>query len=151
MMTKKIFGIFVFIYCYSYSQQIVADFNNDKINDTLNYKCYRVGEIKNTIEPTCKITLKIAKRNKLYNFNLPYVSFPVITNCGNGCISLYDDAKDTEYTQEYTYYPKYDNWILTMDETLYNYENGKIENNLPKKYLIGIDGKKYKKKLRKNR
>ncbi|MDQ0593996.1 alpha-D-ribose 1-methylphosphonate 5-phosphate C-P lyase [Chryseobacterium ginsenosidimutans] len=58
-------------------------------------------------------------------------------------VSLYDDAKDTEYTQEYNYSKKYDNWILMIDETVYNYENGKMENNLPKNYLLGIDGKKY--------
>ena len=36
-----------------------------------------------------------------------------------------------------------------MNETMYNYKSGKIENNLPKKYLLGIDGEKYKKKCEK--
>ena len=131
------------VYCYSYSQQIIADFNNDKVKDTLNYKCFRIGEIKDIVEPTCKLTLELRNLNKVYHFDLPYVYYPVISNCGNGCISLYDNAKDTEYTQEYNYSKKYDNWILTIDETRYNYENGKVENNLPRDYLLGIDGRKY--------
>ncbi|WP_312392702.1 hypothetical protein [Chryseobacterium sp.] len=144
-MIKKtsIIGL-LFVYMFSYSQKIVDDFNGDNIKDTLNYKCYRVGEIENIFDPTCKIKLRLGKTNKLYNFNLSYISYPVITNCGKGCISLYDDAKDTEYTQEYHYSKKYDDWILTLDETLYNYQKGKIESNLSKNYKLGISGKKYR-------
>lgn len=127
-----------------YAQEVVVgDFNNDKIDDTLAYKCYKVGEMKEITEPTCKATLVLGKSKKNYNFNLNYVSSPVISSCGAGCIMLYDASPDTEYTQEYTYFPKYDNWMLTKDQTLYKDEDGKIENNMPKNYLLSIDDKKY--------
>ncbi len=80
---------------------------------------------------------------KKYEFVLYYAGHPIIDTCGSGCISLYDDGKDTEYTQEYTYMEKYDNWVLTKNEILYNYENGKIEDALSKDYWEGINGEKY--------
>lgn len=143
MIKKTSMLVLLFVYIFSYSQKIIDDFNGDNIKDTLNYKCYKVGEIENIIEPTYKLILKISKTGKLYKFDLPCVSDPVISSCGKGCISLYDDAKGTEYTQEYKYSKKYNDWILTLDETRYNYENGKVENDLPKKYKLGISGKKY--------
>ncbi|MCS4302471.1 hypothetical protein [Chryseobacterium sp. BIGb0232] len=144
MMIKKINIICItFFSAFLYSQEVVGDFNNDKIDDTLTYKCYKVGEIKEINEPTCKAVLVLGQSKKRYDFNLNYVSSPVISNCGPGCILLYDASADTEYTQEYTYFPKYNNWILTKDETLNKDEDGKIENNIPKNYLLSIDNKKY--------
>ncbi|SDI13489.1 hypothetical protein [Chryseobacterium jejuense] len=144
MMTNKINIICVtFFSAFFYGQEVIDDFNNDKINDTLTYKCYKAGELKEINEPTCKAVLVLGKSKKDYNFNISYVSSPVISNCGAGCISVFDAAPDTEYTQEYTYFPKYDNWILTKNQTLYKDENGKIENNVSKKYLLSIDNKKY--------
>lgn len=121
--------------------KIEADFNSDSINDILLYECYKVEE---TIqEPICKVQITDGKLNKKYEFTLHYVGYPIIDTCGDGCISLYDDAKDTEYTREYTYKEKFDNWILTKNEVLYNYKNGKIENTLPEDYLEGINGERY--------
>lgn len=147
LMINSIIILLCFFCNFLQAQEKIIDyFDSDKIKDTLYYKC-----ISNIDEPNCNIRIRIGKTKKIYEFNLPYIGYATITNCGQGCISLYDDAKDTEYTQEYTYSRKYDNWILTMNETMYNYKSGKIENNLPKKYLLGIDGEKYKKKMRKNR
>ncbi|WP_153935401.1 hypothetical protein [Riemerella anatipestifer] len=132
--------VICFFYNFLYAQEKIVDyFDSDKIKDTLYYKC-----ISSTVEPNCNIRIETGKTQKKHEFDIPFVGNVIITNCGQGCISFYDDAKDTEYTQEYRYYPKYNNWILTLDETMYNYENGRIESNLQKKYLIGIDGKKIK-------
>lgn len=59
-------------------------------------------------------------------------------------MSLFDDAGDTEYLQEYNYSKKYDDWILTRDEEVLKYENNKEVNKLSDVNLIGISGKKYK-------
>ena len=123
--------------------KIEADFNSDDVKDILLYEC---SPSKNTLgQPYCRVKIINGKSNKKHEFILYYVGYPIIDTCGDGCISLYDDAKDTEYTQEYIYMEKYDNWILTKDEVLYNYKNGKIENTLPKDYLEGINGEKYPK------
>lgn len=153
MMIKKIFIIYTLLTSiYFFSQRIINDFNVDRIKDTIDYKCYKAYELKNISEPVCKIILKIGKSGQIYQFDLSYVAYAVINDCGNGCISLFDASKDTEYTSEYLYNKKYNNWILVKNETRYNYENGRTENYLPKNYLLGIDRKKYmlqKKKLKK--
>lgn len=144
MMTEKIAMVFSMLMSFFlYSQEIISDFNNDKIDDILTYKCYRVGEAKDINEPTCRVILKLGKSEENRRFDLTYVSSPVISNCGSGCILLFDASPDTEYTQEFTYFKKYNNWILTKDQTLYKDDNGKIVDNLPEKYLLSIDNKKY--------
>jgi len=143
MMIKKISILaLLFVFILSYSQKIVNDFNGDNIKDNLSYKCYKVDEIKGITEPTCELILSLkGKSNKSFKFYLPYVGDPIITDCGKGCISLFDSSKDTEYLSEYTYIKKYNDWILTKNETMYS--NGKVENDIPKKYKLGISGKKY--------
>lgn len=152
MINYKIFVLFICISDFFYSQKIVADLNSDKVNDTLNYKCYRAFEYKDYIEPTCELVLKLGLTSKLYRFNLDYMNYPVISTCGSGCISIYDSSKDTEYTREYQYIKKYDDWVLTRDEDLLRYENDKKINNIPKDYLLGISERKYpilKRKIKK--
>jgi hypothetical protein len=144
MMTEKIAMVFSMLMSFFlYSQEIISDFNNDKIDDTLKYKCYRVGEVKDINKPTCRVILKLGKSEKNRSFDLAYVSSPVISSCGSGCILLFDASPDTEYTQEFTYFKKYNNWILTKDQTFYKDDNGKIVNNLSKKYFLSIDNEKY--------
>lgn len=136
-------GFLFFLFpLYNQAQtKIVQDFNLDNIKDALYYKC---EEVQDSIqEPVCKIKIILGKSKREYNFKLEYISDAMVGSYGKGSIYLFDSSKDTEYTQEYNYSKKYDNWILTIDETHYNYENGKIENNLPKDYLLGIDGRKY--------
>lgn len=144
MITEKIAMVFsILMSVFLYSQEIISDFNNDKIDDKLAYKCYKVGEVKDINEPTCRVILRLGKLEKSYSFDLTYVYSPVISSCGSGCILLFDASPDTEYTQEFTYFKKYNNWILTKDQTLYKDDNGKIVNNLPEKYFLSIDNKKY--------
>lgn len=144
MINKIIFLVTGFFSFIAQSQQVIfEDLNADKIKDTLSYKCYKVDSSLGISEPTCKCKVVTGKFNKKYNFSIFYISDITISSCGTGCISIFDTSKDTEYTNEYLYNKKYDNWILIKNETRYNYENGKAENNLPKNYLLGIDGKKY--------
>lgn len=146
MINKMVKGIMIFLipFLSQAQKKIVSDFNLDKIKDTLTYNCD--DKTNAAGQPNCMIDIIMGKSKKKYMFNLEYISYPIISDCGSGCISFYDGSKDTEYTQEYNYSKKYDDWILTIDETRYNYENGRVENNLPKKYLLGITGKKYSKK-----
>lgn len=142
-MMIKISMIFVMLFSLNAMAQekIVQDFNLDSIKDTLYYKCYRVQD---TIqEPMCKVEIITGKFNKKYSFNIYYVGSPSISSHGKGNVYLFDWTKDTEYTQEYDYSKKYDDWILTRDEQLLKYENDKEESSLPKGYLLGVSGKKY--------
>lgn len=122
-------------------EKIVQDFNLDGIKDTLYYKCFKYEE--NIDGPYCKIEIITGGLKKKYTYNLEYIGDPILDTCGNGCISLYTWTKDTEYTQEYNYSKKYDDWILTVDEQLLKYENDKEESTLPKDYVVGISGKEY--------
>lgn len=134
--------LFFLLPIYNQSQtKIVQDFNLDNIKDILYYKCYEVQD--SIKEPICKIKIILGKSKRKYSFNLKYISDAMIGSYGKGSIYLFDSSKDTEYTQEYNYSKKYNDWILTLDEVRYNYQNGKVENNLSKKYNLGISGKKY--------
>lgn len=145
MMTNKfIWIITLFVFSLASAQKkIIANFNNDTIKDTL---FFNFNDIENSKgQPYCKVEIITGKLNKKYNFNLYYVGFPIIDNCGDGCISLFDSTKDTEYTQEYTFCPKYDTWILSKDETYDRIRDEIVQDNLPKDYYLSIDEKKYKK------
>lgn len=142
MMIKLFTFYLIFIHPnVTFGQEIVQDFNLDNIKDSLYYKCYQVQDSINT--PTCKIEIKLGKSNKINVYYLGYISDAMIGSYGKGNIYLFDSSKDTEYTKEYNYSKKYRDWILTKDEELLKYENNKEINNLPKKYLLGISGKKY--------
>ena len=147
MMTKLLSMIFfIAINTFSYSQKVFGDFNNDNINDTLYYKCYNVGDIEGITEPTCNIKIVLGKENRIYNYNINYISHVTISSCGAGCISVYDSSKDTEYSQEYLYCSRYNNWILTKDETYDRTRDEIVQENLPEDYFLSIDNKKYRKK-----
>lgn len=143
MMTNKIliYTILMFSNIMFSQQMIIQDFNMDKVKDILYFKCENSSELPG--QPFCKTQIKIGKSNKKYTFKIYYVNFPTIDTCGDGCISVFDDGGDTEYSQEFNYSKKYDDWILTKDEELLKYENDKTVNKLSKKYLMGISGKKY--------
>ncbi|WP_265429374.1 hypothetical protein [Chryseobacterium sp. YIM B08800] len=136
-----IFIVLIFSSIMFGQQKIIQDFNMDKVKDTLYYKCDKFVNTQG--QPFCEVEIKIGKCNKKYNFKVYYVNFPIIDECGSGCILIYDDAGDTEYSQEFNYSKKYNDWILTKDEELLKYENDKTVNLLSKKYLLGISGKKY--------
>ncbi|WP_267406942.1 MULTISPECIES: hypothetical protein [unclassified Chryseobacterium] len=152
MMTNSFIILFILMANILNAQKkIIQDFNSDKIKDVLIYKCFKYET--NLDTPYCKIDIQLGKVKKKYTFNLEYIGDPIIDQCGDGCISLYSWTKDTEYTEEYIYSKKYDDWILTTDEQLLKYENNKIESMLPKDHLLGISGKEYphEKKYKKSR
>lgn len=143
MMINKFNYIFILLFTFSvYGQQkIVQDFNLDNIKDTMYVNC---SDSRHTDgQPNCEVEIITGKVNKKYSFNVYYVGSPTIGSYGKGNIYLFDWTKDTEYTQEYNYSKKYDDWILTVDEQLLKYENDKEESTLPKDYVLGISGKEY--------
>lgn len=138
---KLIFFLQFSVYMMA-QKEIIQDLNLDGIKDTLRYKCYKVED---TIkEPVCKVEIKTGKFDRKYKFNLNFVGYPVIMSCGSGCISFFDSSEDTEYTREYNYCKKYDDWLLTKDEEFLKYKDNEMINNFDKKYLIGLSGKKYR-------
>lgn len=142
MMTTKIILI-ISLFCNLISAQnniIKGHFNLDHHLDTLEYQCYRAGEI--AIDPTCRIKIKLGNLKKEYTYNVEYVAHPIITNCGRGCILLSDISRDTEYRKEYRYNKTYNTWILTANRIKYNYDKRKNENHMPKNKL-GLDGNEY--------
>ncbi|KIA82624.1 hypothetical protein [Kaistella jeonii] len=136
-----VFTTFLFANLIFGQNKIVQDFNLDNVKDVMNYKCFRVQDF--ITEPYCQVTIVLGKTNKKYIFNLGYVSDPTIGSYGRGNIYLFDSSDDTEYTREYNYSKKYCDWILTSDVELLKYKNDKEVSLLPKKYLVGIGGKKY--------
>lgn len=106
--------------------------------DTLIYKCEKPVKYKSSRSVSLRYKMESAKR--IINSILNIWTDP----CEPGCMSLFDDAGDTEYLQEYNYSKKYDDWILTRDEEVLKYENNKEVNKLSDVNLIGISGKKYK-------
>ena len=143
MIKSKVFLCLFGVSNFMFSQELKFDFNSDTIEDNLTYKCYKAYEYKEYVEPTCELVLKLGSTGKVYKFNLNYVYYPIISDCGTGCISMYDSSKDSEYTQEYQYMKKYDDWILVKDVAFLKYENREEINNLPMEYKLGISGRKY--------
>lgn len=145
MMINKSNYILILLFTFSFSlsgqQKIIQDFNLDNIKDTMYINCNDSGHTDG--QPYCEVEIITGKFNKKYNFNIYHVGSPTIGSYGKGNIYLFDWTKDTEYTQEYDYSKKYDDWILTRDEQLLKYENDKEESSLPKGYLLGISGKEY--------
>lgn len=134
------------LFCNFISAQniiIKGHFNLDHYLDTLEYQCYKAGEI--APDPTCKIKIKLGNLKEEYTYNIEYVAYPIITNCGRGCILFSDISKDTEYDKKYRYDKTYNTWILTFDRIKYNYGKRKTENHIPKNKLR-IDGKQILKK-----
>lgn len=82
-------------------EKIIKDFNMDRVQDTMYFKCKKSLEIEG--QPFCETQIKIGKSKKIYMFKIFYVNFPVIDTCGEGCISVFDDADDTEYYREFKY------------------------------------------------
>lgn len=127
---------------------IIDYFDYDNVKDTLYYDINPITDSK-AIEPTISIKIILNASEKVYQFQTPYISNPIIGNCGVGCISIYNSSKDTEYYDEYHYSNKFDNWILKISKTHELYEDNSTVSNLPKDYFLGLDGTEYRKCLKK--
>jgi hypothetical protein len=143
MIKSHLFLVLILLNCFrafSQNEKESGYFDNDNIEDTLQYKF-----MSDSINGPIYECIIISGNDKKYSFNIG-VGFEGISffNCRKGCIETSQTKEGLmgfDVAEIYIYKKEYDNWILEKSTTVY--VDGKNEIYKPKN-PIGIDGTEYK-------